>query len=633
MKDNQLNNIMKLMIKQISAIKKATEVAENEFVFIGTKLFSINSYSKTINLTSNAISERFQSGKIDSNINEIVAENKIIVEYLSDSLKNFELIESTIASINKLLEDSLTYLLIYDKIKMKLNMLSVLIRIESGWLGTLGEGFLSLSDSIINLSETISTEINNVKIEIASIIKYLDNANSMVKSITKNLKHSIAELNTNINNSTGLFAQEMVHKNHELDEIKLKINSIFSNISNVITLCQVQDATKQKLEHLIDNLPKLNEQVEYYDSENNYEFALKLIEKTLQIENNQLEVTKTTFVNSTIEIINTIQGISDMALSVKSRMNSIISTKNDKNNQNILEKIINEISPLANELSVNIQNSQGVFQLINNVISNLESIIKFIESINNISDEIDLLSINSIIKATKLGAQGAALAIISEQIKILSETSHDETQKITEQLEIVGSGAQKLSDIYNKSDQQNKFISVKTSLAKISNKLHTLEDENKTINETVKVLFDQINYLVDEIHNLGAKISVQKFFDKQLSEVINVFGNICYQIGSIKFTDDFHQLLQNNEFLNGMIKQYTMESERIIHQSHMKGTKHIVIDEPKNDEVMFFDDFENFDNFDSNNGSDNSVELFDEVPQTTVNSEDDVLFDDNIELF
>lgn len=610
--ENEIFGFIEKIKNSGDKILEISHKTESDFVLIGNKLFEINSFSKKINTYSSKVSEVFSSGRIESILNSITNDDSKIGELLIDSSIYFKKFDSAINSIKALLEKSKINLDSFDKVRLKLNMISVLIRIESGRLGVYGRDFLTLAESVNRLSDIIIQIILDVTIEINDTFDEVLEAGIMVENILHNMELSKDKIHNKIVGSTEYFKSENYHKNKLIDEINDNVKHVFSNIGKVITLCQVQDGTKQQLEHIAESFPKLQDEINTIIQTEDCGLACVLLKKTLQIENDQLGAAKNNFVGSTLEILKLIQGIALKSGELIDITQNVISSKKGESHYNLLESIICEMTPLTNKLAGNILDSQKILELIFKVMHKVENITNFINDINILSYEIDLLAINSIIKALKLGKRGSGLAILSMEIQELSVLSHNESENLTKLLASIALNAKILEAQDENLKQKENFDAIVEVLNLISNRLENLDEENKNISLNANNLFDEINSLENNINNLIPRITIQDYFNNEITNLENKFDSIINSLKDKDIKNDYSQALIDNEFFKNMTKKYTMDSERRIYKSHIN-----------NEQIKI-------------NSGENEIEYFDSIDTTAVSNSDlgdAELFDDNIELF
>lgn len=154
-----------------------------------------------------------------------------------------------------------------------------------------------------------------------------------------------------------------------------------------------------------------------------------------------------------------------------------------KSGTNKLEAYTTQLAALNNVM-------QGITQMVNELGTSSQQMNNIVNTISDISDETNLLSLNASIEAARAGDAGRGFAVVAEQIQKLAESSKDSAEEI---------GAI-IADVQNRTSSMEQ---------EMQQGLTQLEMGNAIANET-KSSFDEI---VKSIHDVN-------------SEINNIVGNV-----------------------------------------------------------------------------------------------------------
>lgn len=139
--------------------------------------------------------------------------------------------------------------------------------------------------------------------------------------------------------------------------------------------------------------------------------------------------------------------------------------------------------------------SQNVTGIVYNLSTKSNEIGKVVEFINDITEQINLLSLNASIEAARAGEAGRGFTVVADQIKKLAELSKESTQKISNLILDVQKDIEKTVIEANNTkvsiDEQesslkltdDSFNLIQKSVFEMANKIKEVAEETKEINE------------------------------------------------------------------------------------------------------------------------------------------------------
>ncbi len=162
------------------------------------------------------------------------------------------------------------------------------------------------------------------------------------------------------------------------------------------------------------------------------------------------------------------------------------------------------------ESTVIIENvSDRVVTEMGELVTNMQEMRSFADTILSISNQTNLLALNASIESARAGEAGRGFAVVAEQIRLLSEQTKNATTKIGEMIEKLTEKTQLVSDSVNESVQatveQTQLIDqVHENFEETGNKMHILEENVRIITGNISQLKKANLEIVDSIAHLSA---------------------------------------------------------------------------------------------------------------------------------
>jgi methyl-accepting chemotaxis protein len=195
------------------------------------------------------------------------------------------------------------------------------------------------------------------------------------------------------------------------------------------------------------------------------------------------------------------------------------------------------------------------------VAQTVDEIAVFVTNIESIGSEIELIALNSQIKAALTGPEGAALGVLAEAIKRLSDEAVRQTSSVSDTLGSIHVATEHLMvNAENEEDQLDTRIAVmQDELAEI---LRTMADMNGEMLSVLSGLNDHVNSLTDDVEDATSRVDVHERTKIISDGVLSDLEQIVFQSRQIEpASSEFKENLRHME------EHYTMESERHIHEA------------------------------------------------------------------
>lgn len=355
-------------------------------------------------------------------------------------------------------------------------------------------GLVAFSDEIlksVNMSSFIQTFLLVISLIISVFISFV------IKSYLSREITSIKKFASALS-KYDLSYKGKINRNDELGEAITSLNSSFENLNT--TVSQV----KSNSENICTSSDDIDEMI---------------TEISTQIDD---AVEKISQISCDLSDCNTsIIDINSMSQNINKNIHSAIKISND--NLNAAEKIEKEAVSIHND-SINakkvmedvyLKNSNKLNEALEKI-SVVESISEMSQSILDISNQTNLLSLNASIEAARAGEQGKGFAVVAGEIKKLSEQSasavNDIQSNVNEVLRAVSdlsSASSELLAVLNESieNDYNKLINIslahKSTGILVKNMADDFAHVSNNISSSVTTITSQIGELTQTIAGIN----------------------------------------------------------------------------------------------------------------------------------
>ncbi len=563
----------------VNKLKFVNKDTEKVFLEIGDNLQNYSSQSKKISDTANNTALNISENVLEYGFNNLTKIIGDLNHYFQKSISNIKNDKNELLNILGFIENISNEILNFKKIVKHLRVLGISTKIEIARLGTDDKGFSSLVQNVDRLSEVIEQKAGNISKqsnylinEISKTNYDLDNLYSEQDRLSKNVLDSAAS-------SLDDFRLQYNNNKEFIERTFAKTKSITQSIADVVVAVQFHDITRQQIEHIEEAFVHLADRIE---RETDNEQLNENIYDICEIQAEQLNHSADKFGEAVQDIIEKLNYIAQDFNEINNESEKLYLTSHN-GGKTQLETVCIKLMEISEALSKNSLIEEHLNKSINTAVDIVEELAHYVQEIEDIGDEIEIIALNAIVKAAHVGNEGSALGILAESIQKLSLEAKEQTSSITIKLESVNSIAQGLRLSLNSVTIKDELIT-ENELKNVIDKILKNESEAKNqflyLNQNILEIKKGISYFTSKIniHN--------KFLDSVFGIVTDINKILNYIHPQIKPRSQ----RQNQDML---YKNYTMKSERDIHDKVINNRKKIS-QETSNNNSEFGDNIELF---------------------------------------
>jgi hypothetical protein len=457
----------------------------------------------------------------------------------------------------------------FEKFRMlvlNLEMLGFFTQVENAHVLNSDNGFLALTTDVKSLSRRIfekSAQIKAKSFDLKSLILHaLDDFTRFKESHKAQamtmLKHSVS--------NHGVLASRHDKATGYAGTISETSRDIMERIGDIVSSLQFHDITSQQLMHVKEGLEMLQGSV--LSSVLSEAEKPGLVAEVCALQAAQVMNTRKEAFTAVENVIRSMNAISSRISEMLENAGKV-SWASDADGMSFMEEIDAGISTVIESLHANIREQTGLTQTMSSVSSMVSEMSVFVEEIENLGLNLQLIALNARIKAAHIGNEGAALDTISGSIYELSKNSREDTNELSRMLagvvELARDFDSNLDSMHSGQEQK-----VEDLVAELKGLLSTLHDMSDTVFSSLVQLNAMGSSLLDDISKTVSGITVHQEIQQVLGSVIDELERVRAQS---KDMIPASVRSQSAALMSELEKYYTMESEHRVHAEY-SGRKH-----------------------------------------------------------
>ena len=332
-----------------------------------------------------------------------------------------------------------------------------------------------------------------------------------------------------------------VVNDEKIDEIRDKQNKVKEMSENIIKLSKDIKEYAYRTNRIIDEIDK--------ETDDSIE-SFKEIEKG-NVVNAESTGVQENMTSNIIQMINDVKNEVDIAM--ESARNSANGVYNSS--QSIME--------LKDKSELIVENNSIVMKSIKDFIKQIKAVKKMVGGIVAIAEQTELLALNASIETSKAGDAGKGFAIVSNEIRVLSEQTSkliESIYKIIEKLEMNAHKARKVVvEVIDSINQENTIIE-ETILD-----FKEMDDNIAGLSSNINSILDNVEKVVENSNKIQEKSrELALSCDTTKKKTINAVRFNNENKNKAKQTKDLmHQLVKKIEKLNDFIEENLSEDTEV----------------------------------------------------------------------
>ncbi|MFO7727058.1 MAG: methyl-accepting chemotaxis protein [Desulfonatronovibrio sp.] len=483
----------------------------------------------------------------------------------------------------------------FKKIVRTLNVLSFTTRIESARLGDIGRGFMTLADDVEALGRKMVGHWQRILDEATNLYDLVESAKSRVEVLIQDQKTGVARVLEGINSNLTALDQVRQSSEQAAKDLSARAGEIASHIRDMVSSMQFHDITRQIVEHVqqtlneVLNLIRQNGQVSgEMDEDESLKQLAGWINKVCALQIHQMDQAGKSFFEA-VENLKT--NLDSIAVNIEQMMDGLKVSlgKGEDEQQNVLGKIGEKISQVKSSIESFAGQSREIGDIMTTVGGSVSQMSSFVNDIEEVGSEIELIALNASVRAAHTGSEGMALGVVAVAIQQLSGNAREKTGAVTSTLNKISEDAGTLQELTSKAVDFSGFETLSLKIDKTLEELGSLQTETE---EKLGSILNQGSDLAGSIRFLSSSLEFHHDVSRGMDEARNLLSQIVSQTED-QFDSDFEHM-EWPENLKRMFDRYTMQSQRLVHQAQLEAGEAEPVEQEEPDDDSLGDNIELF---------------------------------------
>jgi methyl-accepting chemotaxis protein len=484
-------------------------------------------------------------------------------EYLGHSERGLEDSYGNLSTILGGLKDIREPLSGFKKTVKYLRIFGISIKIESARITGNDNGFHNLASDVESLSALIASKSAQILKELDPLYTIIDHAlsrffkeeakeHAKAKAILEQITVSLSSLGSRQTLSSGT-----------IQRIESRSGEIGTDIGEIVTSLQFHDITRQQIDHVKEGFDELKARLQQVSASGEEDLSdLSIISNACMLQANQLSDSHHQLLSAAEKVIGKLREIEEKVFDISREIVTLLQVA-DRGEDTFLSEVKEGVSSVISSLKENAKANSELRKGISTVAQTVSSIAAFVDEIEDIGLEIELIALNASVRAAHTDRGGQSLGVLAEAIRNLSENTHANTTFVSVSLKKVGSMAKDLGAATGYTEEGKA-----PEVEKMVGDMHLLLDSFEKTNGKVVPLFTrlggQASTLAEGVEQTIGEITIQERAETTLRQIISRLKDIASQAKEF-FPEE--NTKEQEGYLRQMEKLYTMERERDIHRN------------------------------------------------------------------
>lgn len=463
-------------------------------------------------------------------------------------------------------------LLEFGRLVRRLQMLGISTRIESARLGSEGRGFSTLADDVDKLANRIVVHTSSILEKARSLAELLRRAGTQTEAMRGQQSACSAkvflEIRDNLDDLQAVAAAAR-QLSATLSEMALDNRK---SIGEAVASMQFHDIVRQQVEHVEEALDDIEALVsgrsagqgEDGEAVPDGELAAWIAD-VVGLQRDQVSNGRERFVEAVENLKSNLANIAVNVQGMEQEITSLLG-RDAASGARTLSRIEQGIGNMLGAMQDFAGRGEEIGRTMGKVAATVSEIGSFLGDIEEVGAEIELIALNASIKAAHTGEQGKAMGVLAASVQQLSREANAQTDGVAALLRDISQAAASMGA------QADSFLDtgqVRGMVGRLQEVVASLKDIDRESGEGFSNLQAESGKLGRDVSDLTAGIVFHRQAAEQFDAAESGLADLEQEARVLSPLDkDLHR----PERLERLLRRYTMEAERLVHESALDAS-------------------------------------------------------------
>jgi hypothetical protein len=555
-------------IDQITGIvKSASASIEARFMDIGVRLGTAIDTIGTLTQTFDRLGTELESENLRDatrQLSDIIAAIATLANVQDDKQALFGQLADLISSIQQRVPQM-------GKAVNSIGMLAINTRIEAANIGDAGLDFAGFTSEIgrtLCLAQTSLTELTG---ELGGVGSRLRAATTSQLALAHHRQEALQSVPVQLRESMDMINSRGQRVVAAATAVTQKSRQVAQSISDAVMALQVGDITRQRLEHVEFGLGIIAEILSPPDDQKHGDWSALDVPQRQALGNlcgrllsAQLIDTADEFDREVGRIFSSIQDIAVDSDDIMQLGTSTVGASGDQRGT-FLGKVEDQVS----DVEVLLKGAAAARQQADTVVSSVSDattrLVAHTSNLRSLEEDIRIMGLNMSLKCGRLGGAGLPLMAVAQELRAYSNHIATEAGAITVRLDGMVAIAQSLSG--RDQDQDKSVARTANVMAVMANTIARLKIAGETLSEALRSLARETGTVASLLRDTAASATVHE----ELGRLLRQAAVDLKRAMAVTEPEDDITTPESKHMLGRLLRSYTMERERIVHDREFPG--------------------------------------------------------------
>lgn len=474
-----------------------------------------------------------------------------------DALGDLRSIVETIEGLEEHLRE-------FNRLVRKLQMLGISTRIESARLGSDGVGFHTLADDVEKLGNRIEGHSSKISQHAKALSEFSHLAMRQTATMRDKQSECSASIFSDIRNNLDTLLQVVDSSNELSEKLALRSKEAQRTIGEIVSSLQFHDIVRQQVEHVDEALDDIANVIlhggdsQLADHPEHADLA-GWVADVAHLQVWQVRNGAERFEKAVQSIIENMQELAAGMQGMQEEITGLLG-KDASSSSGTLQHIEGTVDKMLETMKVFAGQGEEIGATMSSVATTISEISSYLEDIEEVGAEIELIALNASIKAAHTGEQGAAMGVLAMNVQQLSKEASKQTDDVAGVLRSIAESADMLGSRAADFLDTSQVRAMVESLKKL---LSQLKEVDSAISSGFAELSRQSADLAADIKKLTRSVTFHESVSARLAQAAEGLEDLETSARSLAPDSDEQK---RPERLKKLLERYTMDAERLVHE-------------------------------------------------------------------